>query len=63
MKAPSTMQKSVHKSLVENKKPVEEWTSEQVSAWLIHVGFDQEIADNFKGNNENNSLPGIHLNN
>lgn len=43
------MQKSVHQSLVENKRPVEDWTSEQVAAWLIHAGFDKELADNFKG--------------
>ncbi|KAI8994983.1 hypothetical protein BDB01DRAFT_774918 [Pilobolus umbonatus] len=29
-------------------KPVEEWTSDMVSQWLIEIGFDRETANNFK---------------
>jgi hypothetical protein len=32
-----------------NAKSVEEWTSEQVSTWLMSIGFDKELADNFRG--------------
>lgn len=28
---------------------IEEWSSEQVALWLLQVGFDKEIASNFKG--------------
>jgi predicted transcriptional regulator len=28
---------------------IEEWSSEQVAFWLLQVGFDKEIASNFKG--------------
>lgn len=30
-------------------KPVEEWSSDQVGLWLLDIGFEQELADNFKG--------------
>lgn len=53
------MQKAVHQSLVENKSPVEDWTSEQVACWLIHVGFDKELADNFKGKTHSKITPMI----
>ncbi|GAA5805670.1 hypothetical protein EDC94DRAFT_549804 [Helicostylum pulchrum] len=52
MKVPSTnaktIQTNVNKSLLENKSPVEEWTTEQVANWLITIGFDQQIANNFR---------------
>jgi hypothetical protein len=38
--------KANEKALV---KPVEQWTSEQVATWLIDIGFDKELANNFKG--------------
>ncbi|KAG2230732.1 hypothetical protein INT48_004785 [Thamnidium elegans] len=52
MKVPSTnskmIQTNVNKSLLENNSPVEEWTTEQVANWLITIGFDQQIANNFR---------------
>lgn len=43
----STVNQSLENPLLGNK--VEEWTSDQVSTWLISVGFDKQLADNFKG--------------
>lgn len=43
----STVNQSLENPLLSSK--VEEWTSEQVSTWLISVGFDKQLADNFKG--------------
>ncbi|KAI8380703.1 hypothetical protein BD560DRAFT_346975 [Blakeslea trispora] len=31
-----------------NSNSVEEWTSDQVATWLMSIGFDKELADNFK---------------
>ncbi|KAF1800867.1 hypothetical protein FB192DRAFT_1282871 [Mucor lusitanicus] len=42
----STVNQSLENPLLGNK--VEEWTSDQVSTWLISVGFDKQLADNFK---------------
>ncbi|KAG1070573.1 hypothetical protein G6F42_026117 [Rhizopus arrhizus] len=42
----STVNQSLENPLLSSK--VEEWTSEQVSTWLISVGFDKQLADNFK---------------
>ena len=44
---PTTTQNKVSENTA--KKPVEQWTSEEVAAWLIEVGFDAEVANNFKG--------------
>lgn len=30
-------------------KLIEEWTPDHVAFWLSNIGFEQEIADNFKG--------------
>ncbi|CAO3652931.1 unnamed protein product [Mucor hiemalis] len=30
------------------KKPVDQWTSEEVATWLVDVGFERDLADNFK---------------
>lgn len=53
MRVPSTnskmIQNNVNKSLTENKSPVEEWSAEQVANWLINIGFDQQLANDFKG--------------
>lgn len=43
-----TIQNNVNQS-IQKRPPVEEWTSEQVASWLIEIGFDQELANNFKG--------------
>lgn len=43
----STVNQSLENPLLSSK--VEEWTSNQVSTWLISVGFDKQLADNFKG--------------
>lgn len=32
-----------------NDTLIEEWTSDQVAAWLLSIGFEEELADNFKG--------------
>jgi biotin synthase-related radical SAM superfamily protein len=41
--------KTIPVTAANNKPPVEEWTSEQVATWLIELGFDQDLANNFKG--------------
>lgn len=40
-----------------NETLVKEWTSEQVAIWLMSVGFDKELADNFKGLFDYNDNP------
>ncbi|KAK4512339.1 uncharacterized protein ATC70_003037 [Mucor velutinosus] len=42
----SAVHQSLENPLLSSK--VEEWTSDQVSTWLISVGFDKQLADNFK---------------
>ena len=46
---PKNSQLSTMQSTDKASKPVEEWSSDQVAAWLMSIGFDKELADNFKG--------------
>ncbi|KAI7906384.1 uncharacterized protein BX663DRAFT_427304 [Cokeromyces recurvatus] len=43
----SIISKSLENPLLSNK-PIEDWSSEEVAIWLIHIGFDKELAENFK---------------
>ncbi|OBZ82317.1 hypothetical protein A0J61_09631, partial [Choanephora cucurbitarum] len=45
---PKNSQLSTMQSTDKASKPVEEWSSDQVAAWLMSIGFDKELADNFK---------------
>ncbi|KAI8636073.1 hypothetical protein BD408DRAFT_438242 [Parasitella parasitica] len=50
----SISSKNIHSTVIESlenpllNSKAEEWTSNQVSIWLISIGFDKQLADNFK---------------
>jgi hypothetical protein len=39
-----------------NSNAIREWTPEQVSLWILQIGFDHDIAYNFKGFKKRNVL-------
>lgn len=51
MKTPTTITNNMQTKALEAsiKKPVDQWTSEEVATWLVDVGFERDLADNFKG--------------
>lgn len=50
MKTPTTITNNMQTKALEAsiKKPVDQWTSEEVATWLVDVGFERDLADNFK---------------
>jgi hypothetical protein len=53
----SIVNQSIQNNSQLNNSSIEEWSSDQVSTWLLSVGFDKELSDNFKGTNIYISYP------